>query len=171
MTTGGSLIASASEGVQGLKRLPLQATGSGGSQVVLKWQARSPSTEGQWRVYRSPDGQTFTLAETIGVDQGIQLYRFSDLRPWSQMYQLRYLGADGKETVVAIARCTDNDIEDIPATPSNHDGQTADLVSAALMRRTIDEEFHHVHEDTSRQWRPEPEFPPPRPVRSTSEFH
>lgn len=168
MMTGGSRIASASGGIQGLKRLPLQATGAGGSQVVLKWQARSPSGEGQWRVYRSPDGQTFTLAETIGVDQGVQGYRFSDLRLRTQMppqvYQLRYLGSDGEETIVAIAWCTDSGIEDNPATPSNDSGQTAFLLSPALMRPTIDEEFHDAHEDTSRHWRPEPEFPPPRAV-------
>jgi len=145
---------------------PLEVAGASGTQVVLKWQARSPSTEGQWRIYRSTDGQTFTLADTIGVAEGVQEYRFSDLRlrakmP-SQVYQLRYLGEDGKETVVAIARCTDSGIEDIPVTPSSHHSQTADLVHPTLIRSMIVSPLGDAHDGKSRSWRPEPDFPPPR---------
>ncbi len=158
---------SASTGSNELHR-PLEVAGATGTKVVLKWQAKSDSTAGQWRVYSSNDGRTFTLADTIEVTEGIQDYRFSDLRlramQPSQVYQLRYLGADGKETVVAVARCTDSGFEDIPAAPLNHHSQTADLVHQALDRPMHDEGIHSAHEGESRRWRPEPEFPPPRTV-------
>lgn len=164
--TGIPSITAASIGANGLHMPPLEATGATGTQVVLKWQAKSPSAEGQWRVYRSTDGRNFTLADTIKVAEGIQDYRFRDLRlrtqQPSQVYQLRYLGVDGTETIVAIARSTNSGIEDATVTPSSHNSHTADLVHRTLMRPMTHKEFRHAHDDESRSWRPEPEFPPPR---------
>ena len=164
--TGFPSITRASIGANGFHRPPLEATGATGTQVVLKWQARSPSDDGQWRVYRSTDGETFTLAVTIEVAEGIQDYRFSDLRlraqQPSQVYQLRYLGVDGRESIVAIARCTDSGIEDASVTPSSHNNHTVDLVHPTSMRPMIDEPLGATYESENRSWRSDPEFPPPR---------
>jgi len=163
---GGAATASASAGPGSLHGPPVEVAGATGTQVVLKWQAKSPSAEGQWRVYRSADGRKFTLAQTIEVVRGIQNYRYNDLRLRTQLpsqaYQLRYLGPNGEETVVAIATCTGSGIEDTPVAPSTHFSQTADLVYETLMRPMTDEEFRHEHDGENRSWHPEPEFPPPR---------